>query len=262
MDRGAQTRLRDVAVPGEHGGWSLTLEPAILGLIVAPSTAGFALAATALLGFVVRTPLRIVLVDRFRNRRLERTTLAGRIAVVEVVILALLVGVAIVTADHSWWPPLVPAAVLIAVELGYDVRSRSRWLAPELAGTVGISAIAAAIALAGGAEPAVAYGLWLVMAARAVAAVFFVRLQLRRAKDQPHRPGVNDAAQAAAGGAALAGAAADLVPIAGAVSVVALCIIHATLARRPPPKAAVLGAQQVVLGLTVVLITGLSAIAP
>ncbi len=254
--------MRDVAVPGEHGGWSLTLEPTILGLIVAPSAAGFALAGGALLGFLARTPLRIVLVDRFRDRQLERTRLAAQLVVVELVILAVLAGIAVVTAEHAWWPPLVPAAVLIAIELWYDVRSRSRWLTPELAGTIGISAIAAAIALAGGADPRVAYGLWLVMAARAAAAVFFVRLQLRRAKGQPHRHPVNIAAQGVASLAVILGAATDLVPIAGAVSVVALCIIHAILARLPPPRAAVLGAQQVVLGLTVVLITGLSAIAP
>ncbi|NND04465.1 MAG: hypothetical protein HKN91_16945, partial [Acidimicrobiia bacterium] len=35
--------LRAVAVPTEHGGWSLTLEPVILGLIVAPTGSGVAL---------------------------------------------------------------------------------------------------------------------------------------------------------------------------------------------------------------------------
>jgi hypothetical protein len=203
-----------------------------------------------------------VFVDRLRGRWLDRTTLAGQIVLLESLLLWLLVGVAIWTADHAWWYPMVPGALLISIALWYDARSRSRRLLPELAGTIGISAIAAAIALAGGADIMLAYGMWLVMAARAAAAVFFVRLQLRRAKHQPHRPPMNDAAQGAAIAAVIVGVAADLVPIAGAASVVALCLIHAILARLPPPRAAVLGAQQVVLGLTVVLITGLSAIAP
>ena len=33
---------RSVAVPTEHGGWGLTFEPVLLGLIVAPSWAGAA----------------------------------------------------------------------------------------------------------------------------------------------------------------------------------------------------------------------------
>jgi hypothetical protein len=255
-------RIRGVALPAEHGGWSLTLEPALLGLIVAPSAAGFALAGAALVGFLLRTPLRIVFVDRLRGRWLDRTTQAAHVALLESLLLWLLVGIAIWTADHAWWYPVVPGAVLISTALWHDARSRSRRLLPELAGTIGISAIAAAIALAGGADTVLAYGMWLVMAARVAAAVFFVRLQLRRAKHQPHRHPVNDAAQVVAAVAVIAGAVADLIPPAGAVAVVTLCIIHAVLARRPPPKAAVLGAQQVVLGLTIVLITGLAAIAP
>lgn len=262
MNTTASPRLRDVALPSEHGGWSLTLEPALLGLIVAPSGAGFALAGAALVGFLLRTPLRIVFVDRLRDRWLDRTTLATRIVLLESTLLILLVGIAIWTADHAWWYPMVPAALLVSTALSYDARSRSRRLLPELAGTVGISAIAAAIALAGGADTMLAYGLWLVMAARATAAVFFVRLQLRRAKAQAHRHPVNDAAQAVAGAAVVAGVVSDLVPVAGAASVIALCLVHVVLARQSPPKAAVLGAQQVVLGLTIVLITGLAAIAP
>ncbi|HDL49896.1 MAG TPA: prenyltransferase, partial [Actinobacteria bacterium] len=41
-------RLRSVAMPTEHGGWGFTLEPIILGLLVAPSPAGWEIAAAAL----------------------------------------------------------------------------------------------------------------------------------------------------------------------------------------------------------------------
>src|SRR5438067_8458307 len=48
---GASTRSpwRAVVIPSEHGGWGLTLEPALLGLLVAPSIAGGALAIAAFL---------------------------------------------------------------------------------------------------------------------------------------------------------------------------------------------------------------------
>src|SRR5665213_893101 len=40
--------LRAVAMPTEHGGWGLTAEPVLLGLIVAPSIAGGAIGAAAI----------------------------------------------------------------------------------------------------------------------------------------------------------------------------------------------------------------------
>ena len=59
-----------VALPAEHGGWGLTLEPCLLGVLVAPSLAGAALAAATFLAFLVRTPLKLAVVDRRRGRRL------------------------------------------------------------------------------------------------------------------------------------------------------------------------------------------------
>jgi hypothetical protein len=254
--------LRSVAVPVEHGGWSLTLEPALLGLLVAPSWSGLLLAAAALLGFVARTPLRVALVDRYRNRSLERTRLATSIVAAEAALAAVLLVAAFSIADHAFWVPLVLAAPLIAVEVWYDARSRGRRLVPELAGTIGVASTAAAISLAGGADGPLAAGLWAIAAARAVAAVGFVRVQLRRAKDQPHRVLHSDVAQVVALGMVAAAFAVDAAPLAGVLAVGGIAAAHLWLARRPPPAAPVLGAQQVVLGLTLVLVAGLGAAAP
>ncbi len=254
--------LRAVALPTEHGGWSFTLEPALLGLLASPSVAGLALAGSALVGFLARTPLRIVLIDRHRDRRLDRTSLARRVLALEALVLVAFLVVVVWNATGLWWQPIAVAAPLVAVELWYDARSRSRRLVPELAGTVGIASIAAAVALAGGLETATAHGLWLVMGARAVAAVFFVRLQLRRAKKQPHNTSVSDLAQLGAIGVTLIGLALDAVPLAGVAAVAALAAVHVALARTAPPRTGVLGAQQIVLGLTVVLVTGLAVAAP
>ena len=67
---------RQVAVPSEHGGWSLTAEPVVLGLVVAWSWPGLALGLAAMLAFVARTPVKFVLVDRWRHRWLDRSRLA------------------------------------------------------------------------------------------------------------------------------------------------------------------------------------------
>lgn len=254
--------LRAVAVPTEHGGWSFTLEPAILGLLVAPSAAGAALAGAALLAFLLRTPLKLVGVDRLRGRRLDRTRAAGRVAAIESMALLALVAAAGTLADAPFWIPLVIASPLVAVQFAYDVRSRSRRLAPELAGTVGIGAVAAAIVLAGNGTATDAYGAWLLVSARAVASVVFVRLQLLRAKGRAGSAARSDLTQLGAIAAAGAGWWFGLVPPAAVAAIAGLGAVQVVLARRPPPRVAVLGAQQVVLGLTVVVVAGLALLAP
>lgn len=247
--------LRGVAVPSEHGGWGLTLEPALLGLLVAPSAAGALLAVAALLAFLLRTPLKIALVDRRRQRQLDRTVTARRVAAAEAALLAGALGAAAVLAAEPFWVPLAIAAPMAGTQLWYDGRSRSRRLAPELLGTVGIGSIVAAIALADGESAALAAGLWLVVAARALAAVVFVRLQLRRSKAQPHRVVESDSAQVAAIAVAAVGVALDGQLVGGLVAIVLLAAFHAIAARRNPPVAKVVGVQQTVAGLLVVGVT-------
>src|SRR6478736_3133505 len=82
-DASVRSPWRAVVIPSEHGGWGLTAEPALLGLLVAPSIAGGALAVAAFLAFLLRTPLKVVLVDRRRHRELERDRLARRVVVLE-----------------------------------------------------------------------------------------------------------------------------------------------------------------------------------
>ena len=173
-------RWRAVVVPSEHGGWGLTLEPVLLGLLIAPSAPGVALGLAAFVAFVVRTPFKLVLVDRWRHRWLPRTRLAAGIAGAE---LAVLVTLAVVAGRWSGWVWLVPVAIagpLVVVEMWFDMRSRGRRLVPELCGSIGIASVAAAIAIAGGETGRLAVGLWLVIAARAVASIPFVRVQIDR----------------------------------------------------------------------------------
>jgi hypothetical protein len=254
--------LLAVALPTEHGGWSITLEPVVLGLLVAPTGAGFALGAAAFAAFLARTPLKVVLVDRWRGRRLERTRLARWVLLVEMAALVFLVGIAVANTEAPFWWPLLLAAPLVVVELWHDMRSRSRRLVPELAGAVGIGSVAAAIALAGGESDGVAAALWVAMAARSIAAIPFVRVQLARFKGQDHHIWHSDTAQAAAVAVVLSGRLLGEVPTAAVAAIVALAAFEVVAVRLPPRPAALLGAQQVVLGLTVVLITGLAVRAP
>jgi hypothetical protein len=248
---------RSVALPSEHGGWSLTAEPALLGLLVAWSLPGLALGVSAMLAFMARTPLKLVLVDRFRHRWLPRTRLAAQVAAVELTVLIVLVVYA-ASAGEPFWVPLAVAVPLIILELWFDMRSRGRRLIPELAGAIGIGSIATAVALVDGTTTRVAWGLWVVVAARSVAAIPYVRTQILRTKSRSGPRWHSDAAQLAAVAAAVFGWAFDLVPAAAVVALAVLGGINVAAVRLPPRPAVVIGIQQMIFGIAVILTTAIA----
>lgn len=251
---------RAVAIPDEHGGWALTAEPALLGLLVAPSWAGVTLAVAAFLAFLVRTPLKLVLVDRWRRRSLPRTRLATCIAAAELAVLFLLALTAATLAGWEWLVPVAVALPLVGVELWFDMRSRSRRLVPELCGAVGIATVAASVALAGGASARLAAGLWLVLAARAVASIPFVRVQIDRLRHGSGPVVSSDRAQIVGAVVAVSAVVAAPEVVYGAASVAALLLAQVIWVRRPPVPAKVLGLRQLVLGLAVVAVTGVGVL--
>jgi YwiC-like protein len=252
---------RAVALPEEHGGWALTAEPALLGLLVAPSWAGAALAVAAFIGFLARKPLKLVLVDRWRHRWLPRSRVAARIAAVEIAVLLLLAVTAVSRAGWEWLVPIAIAVPLVGVELWFDMRSRSRRLVPELCGAIGIAAVVASIALAGGAEVRLAVALWLVLAARSVGSIPFARVQVARLHHRSGSVAVSDAAQAVGATVAVAAVAVDAAVLAGTVTVVAVLITQAFWTRRPAVPAKVLGIRQLLLGVAVVAVTAAGVLA-
>jgi len=250
--------VRAVAIPSEHGGWGLTIEPALLGLLVAPSGAGAALGLAAFVTFLARTPVKIWLVDRTRHHhRLERTRVAGWIAISEAVIIVGLVALASLTASGAFWIPLVIASPLVAVQLGFDARSRSRRLLPELAGAIAISAVVGAIVLAGGGAGTLAAALWLIVAARVIASIPFVRLHVWRLHGRSARPATALAAQVIAVATAAVAAVLDRQVLAGTGTIVAVAVYQAVAVRRKPWSARALGIEQTIVGVTVVIVTAL-----
>lgn len=178
----AQTRVRvrTVALPTEHGGWGLTLEPVMLGLLVAPSVAGLFLSIAALGAFLARHPFKIVAGDRRRGRRFPRTVVAERFTLLYGgIALAGLLAASATAFDYQFILPLLLAAPFAAVQLAFDATGRSRALAPELAGSFGLAAVSTGIALAAGWPHAPAFGLWAVLAARVVPTILYVRARLQ-----------------------------------------------------------------------------------
>jgi len=259
-DPAARSLLRSVALPTEHGGWGLTLEPAVLGLLVAPSGAGACLGAAALVAFLVRTPLKVVLVDRHRKRRLPRTRVAECVVVVEAIALAGLFAAGAAMANGPFWVPAAIASPLVALELWFDMRSRSRRLVPELAGAMGVSAVVAMIVLADGGRGRLAAALWLILAARVITSIPWVRAQIARLHGRTHATHGLVVADMVALGVAVAAAALDRSVTPGTIAVAVIVLVQRISARGPVPRAAIVGAGQVVAGLVVVVATAVGVL--
>lgn len=252
MEPGRSGLWRSVALPTEHGGWGFTLEPVLLGLLVAPGPAGAGIGAAALATFLARRPLRLLVTDRRQGRYLPRTRAArGVLAVALAVVAAGLACAAIFARGPFWWP-LPAAAPLAAFQVWADLTHRSRGFAAEAAGALAMAAAAPMIALADGWGPASAFGLWAVVTARNVPSILLVRAQIRRGRGQPARSAPTHAADAVTL-ASLAGLAAlQVVPVAATAAIALLWAWAVVSLARPPVPARTLGWTQVLAGVLVV----------
>ena len=251
---------RAVAVPSEHGGWGLTLEPVLLGLLIAPSLVGAMLGVGAFVAFLVRSPLKLIVIDVRHKRWLNRSQVATRFAVGELVVLAAVAGAALWTTGWSWVVPVVIAAPLVGVEFWFDVRSRGRRLVPELCGSIGISSVVAVIVLAGDRNTSLAVGAWLVLSARAVGAIPFVRVQIARLRGVSGSTRSSDAAQAVAVAIGVVAVVTEYQVITGLIGLLAVAILQLVWVRRTPIAAKVLGLRQMVLGVGLVVVTAVGVL--
>jgi hypothetical protein len=233
-----------VAIPSEHGGWGLTGEPILLGLLLAFSWSGVAIGAAALLSFLARTPLKLAMVDHRRGRNLERTSIARRLSAAEVAVIAALGIAALATAGWHWLVPVAVALPLFGVEIWFDARSRGRRLVPELCGAIGMGAVAAAA--------------WLVLAARSVAAIPFIRTQIGRLRRGEVSTRSSDLFQLLAVLVATVAVLVEPDVLVGSIAVVVTVGLHLGWVRHSPvPPAKVLGLRQMALGFAVVAATAI-----
>lgn len=173
-------RVRNVALPIEHGAWGFWLEPALLGLLLAPSPAGAALIVAALAALLLQTPLSLALTDLRRGRRYPRTALAWRWALGYGLALAASGAAALWWASTAWFVlPIAVAAPLALAQLWYDAHGRAREALPETLGALAMGSLASAVVLAAGWPLAAAFVPWLVLALRTVPTILYVRVRLR-----------------------------------------------------------------------------------
>ncbi|WP_297561250.1 YwiC-like family protein [Meiothermus sp.] len=251
--------LKAVALPSEHGGWGFTLEPVLLGLLVAPSGAGLGLGLFALAAFFTRHPLKLWLSDLRRGKKFPRTALARNLALLYGLLALAGLTLAAWWASGPFWLPLLLALPLVGVQLWFDAHNRGRNLLPELSGAVAMGAMASSIALAAGQDPRLAYGLWLVLAARAVASIFYARAQVRRTRGESVNLVAAYFAETLAVVVLIAGTGLGLVPWLSVVALAILIPLSLYTFSKPPVPARVVGWSQMALGLWVVLLTALGA---
>lgn len=251
----AKVGIRSIALPTEHGGWGFTLEPILLGLLVAPSAAAWEISAAALGIFLARRPLKILSTDLVRGRWLPRSRMAlvfsllyGGLA------LAGAVG-ALFTADGPFLIPVLVAVPFALLALRADAHSKNRALIAEMSGAVAMGATVSAITIAGGWDLLPAFGLWLILAARDVAAITMVRGLVRRLHGKRAAIKRIYTIQVVSLIIVAVAAAFDVAPWLGVAAIGLVVAVSVVSLNREPAQAKVIGWTQMSLGLAVVLLT-------
>jgi hypothetical protein len=248
---------RSIALPVEHGGWGFTLEPVLLGLLVAVSAAAWELSVAAIGIFLSRRPAKLVLTDAVRRRWLPRSKVALAFAgIYGAIALAGLVG-ALVTAEPRFLLAYAVAVPFAVVALRADARSKSRTLIAELAGSIAMGSTVTAIALADNWAMVDAFGLWLILVVRGVTTISLVRGQIRRVHEKPVGESRIYVVQVAGIVAMVAAAVLGAVPWLGVLAIAGIGVLAYVSLKRPPVPARVVGWTQIVTGLGVVVLSAI-----
>ena len=251
--------LKAVALPIEHGGWGMLGEPLLLGLIVAPSSAGLGVAVAALGAFLARHPSKLAVADWRRKTRHPRTAAAERFICLYAMVAQAGLGLAAARGAPGWWLPLAIAFPLALVQFAYDARHQGRQLVPELLGGVALGSVATAEMRAASLPLAPAVIAWALLAAKAVATVLYVRARLRYDRGlKPDRSGAV-AAHGAALALAVALAAAGRAPwlAAAAFTLLLARAFHGLSPFHRQMRPQLVGLQEMAFGFSFVLIVAL-----
>ncbi|TBH20050.1 YwiC-like family protein [Thermus thermamylovorans] len=255
--RPASVPLKTVALPTEHGGWGFTLEPLLLGLLLSPGPHTLGLLFLGLFGFLARHPLRLAYQDLRRGRRYPRTHLALRVGGAYLFLALLGLLLTALTAKGPFLLPLLLALPLGAYMAWADAQNRARELFPEVTAALFMASLAPAGVLAGGLGWEVALGSFLALALRDVAALYYARTQVLRARGESPKAYPAHLALWGAGFCAFLLAWRGLLPWAVLPALLLLALYGSLALLRPPVPARVIGWTQMGFGLLVVLATAL-----
>jgi hypothetical protein len=250
-------RLRTVALPTEHGGWSFCLEPILLGLLLSPSAGGAAIGGASLALFLARHPFKLAAFDRKRGKSYPRTVASLWFAAIYATVALLSLAVAWKLGGTTVFLPLAIALPLAAVQFLHDIRNESRALPAEMAGGAAAGAIAASIVIAGGWNTSAALALWALLVARTVPTVLYVRARVRVERGMTIvSPLVSNALHVAAVAAGVWLAWSGRTPWLAVAALVVLMVRAAAglSPLRRPARAATIGIAEVIFGITAMLL--------
>ena len=241
----AAARGTSAFLPKEHGSWSLAFEPLALGLLVAPSLGGAALALAAISCFFARRPAKAVAFPAPRARQ-------GAPAAVALLALCAAAGLceaALLGGVRSLWALLL-AAPFGVLFLLFDFRREARAAAAEIAGCAAFALVPAALASLAGWGPRPALALAAVMCARSVPTVMALRSAVRIGKGRTASRAAPVAAALAAFAVLAALARFSLAPWAAAALALLLVVRSWVLARLRPAglTAQTLGMTEAAIG--------------
>jgi hypothetical protein len=181
----ANVPARSIALPVEHGAWGFLFEPLAAGMLVAPSAGAPFILLLVVGAFLTRQPLKFLLGDFLQKKRLPRTVVALRFALIfGGVSLLGLVG-SLIFAPVESFIPFVIVAPLVIYLIAQDAARQTRQLLPELLAAAALASSVTALALAGGFAYPAAFALWAIMLARLIPSVLYVRSRLRLEKGKP-----------------------------------------------------------------------------
>lgn len=184
--------------PREHGAYVQLLAPLLAALASAPSRAGLALAAGAMLAFVATESLLVATGGRGRRLRAE----AGACARRRLALLGGAAGVCGVTGLVLAPPAAALVALVVAapaaLTVGLATRRAVHNLGGELAAAAALAGLCAPVLVAGGTPPALAIAVWLAWAAGFATTIVAVQDVLRRRPRQRLHPAPSRAVPVAA----------------------------------------------------------------
>lgn len=178
-------KIKNIALPIEHGSWGFVFEPLLAGLLVAFSPSALWVSLLIVGAFLTRQPLKVLLNDWQAKRNLPQTAVARKFVLIYGAIFTVGLLGSLYFVPRAALLPFLFVLPLAACQLYFDASRKSRQLLPELTGAVAVSSSVAVIALADGWSLAAAVALWAIFVARLVPSILYVRnrLLLEKGKD-------------------------------------------------------------------------------
>lgn len=175
-------KIKNIALPIEHGSWGFVFEPLTAGLLIAFSPSAIWITFLVVGAFLARQPLKVLLNDWIAKRDLPQTSVALKFVLIYgSIFLVGAVGSLIFTKPTSFLPFLfvLPFAVY---QIYCDASRKSREILPELTGSIAVSSSIAVLALADNWTFSSAIALWAIFVARLIPSILYVRNRLKLEK--------------------------------------------------------------------------------